>query len=49
MKTKMMKLTYEAPEASVDVIMMEQCILSGRNTLPSEMDYNKIYEDDFDD
>ena len=50
MKTKTLtKLAYEAPEASVDVIEMERSILSGRNTLPNAMDYNEVYEDDFDD
>ena len=38
--------TYEAPETSVDLIVMEQCILSTQ--LPN-MDPNTVYDEDFDD
>ena len=38
--------TYEAPDTSVDLIEMEQCILSTQ--LPN-MDPNTVYDEDFDD
>ena len=45
MKTKTKKLAYEAPEASVDVIEMEQCFLQSNLR---DMVKNEIYEEDFD-
>ena len=45
MKTLTMKLTYEAPEASVDVVEMEQCFLQSNLR---DFDKNVIYEEDFD-
>ena len=51
MKTKTMKLTYEAPEASVDVIEMEQCFLQGTNIRGGQLqdwdDPNVVYDEDF--
>ena len=44
MKTKTTKLAYEAPEASVDWIVMEQCFLQSNLR---DFDKNVIYEEDF--
>ena len=50
MKTKTKKLTYEAPESSVDVIEMEQEFLQG-TTRPKQLqdwdDPNTVYDEDF--
>ena len=51
MKTVTMKLTYEAPEASVDVIEMEQDFLQGtvKPGQMQDMNWNSLGdEDDFD-
>ena len=52
MKTKVLtKLTYEAPEASVDVIEMERCFLQGTNIRSGQLqdwnDPNVVYDEDF--
>lgn len=49
MKTKTsIKLAYEAPETSVDVIEVEQCILSVVNPRQlGDMDPNELYDEDF--
>lgn len=47
MKTKTTKLTYEAPETSVDLIVFEQCIMSITQTKQmSDMDVNTMYGED---
>ena len=49
MKTEMLtRRTYEAPETSVDLIQMEQCILSTANPGSlQDMDPNDLYNEDF--
>ena len=48
MKTDTMtKLTYEAPEASVDVIETEQCIMSVQTRQLHDFDENEIYDEGF--
>ena len=51
MKTTVLtKLTYEAPEASVDVIEMERCFLQGTARTGQLQDWNDpnvIYDEDF--
>ena len=50
MKNRMMKPTYEAPEASVDLIEMERDFLQGTTitgTQLQDMNENGIYDDDF--
>ena len=44
----MTKLPYEAPDTSVDVIVMERCILSGAEPGQlQDMEYNEIYDEEF--
>ncbi|MBQ6176612.1 MAG: hypothetical protein IJK29_05380 [Bacteroidales bacterium] len=49
MKTEMLtRRTYEAPETSVDLIEMEQCILStAKPGKLDDMDPNDLYDEDF--
>ena len=50
MKTKALtKLAYEAPDTSVDVIVMERCILSttAETKQMQDMDMNEMYDEDF--
>lgn len=44
MKAKAIKLAYEAPETSVDVIETEQCFLESNLR---DFDRNVIFEEDF--
>ena len=44
----MTKLPYEAPDTSVDVIVMERCILSVVEPRQlQDMDSNEMYDEDF--
>ena len=51
MKNRIQKLTYEAPETSVDVIEMEHYFLQGTTITGTQLqdwnDPNVIYDEDF--
>ena len=51
MKNRMMKLTYEAPEASVDLIEMERDFLQVTTITGTQLqdwnDPNVVYDEDF--
>lgn len=41
------KLAYEAPATSVDMIALEQTILSAKTRQLQDMDTNEMYDEDF--